>query len=432
MKKLEYIYSLLIDNHNLCTDSRLVKKGDIFFALKGESFNGNKFALNALEKGAELAIVDDPKLGHSAKIVVVDDVLGFFQKLAAHHRSLLKIPIIGLTGTNGKTTTKELIACALGSKFRTFATQGNLNNHIGVPISVLSIKHDTEIAIIEMGANHIGEIEQLCTIANPTYGLITNIGKAHLEGFGSPEGVKRAKSELYNHLRNTRGKVFIDSNNEMLINLAMDCQLTDSLIRYGRDEYFVQNISLTDGKLKFSFSMDREKTYSITTQLTGEYNIENVLAAICIGNYFGVSIESAIESIEQYSPSNSRSQLVNTDKNIIILDAYNANPSSMELALVNFSSIPHQYPKVAIIGEMLELGEYSEIEHYNIAKLATNLGFEQIFFIGNHFKGMQTNGRWFSTSLECLNYLNSNHLTEKFILIKGSRGVTMENVLDAL
>jgi UDP-N-acetylmuramoyl-tripeptide--D-alanyl-D-alanine ligase len=432
MDIVEKIYSLYVKGHRICTDSRSIDKGDIFFALKGETFNGNRFAVQAIERGAEIALVDDPFLKEYPKVIFVPDVLEFLQALASYHRSKLNIPIIALTGSNGKTTTKELITCVLKDKFKTFSTQGNLNNHIGVPLTILSVPVNAEMAVVELGANHEGEISKLCEIVKPTHGLITNIGKAHLEGFGSIDGVKRAKSELYNFLFKSDGKVFIDTNNKELNEIIIKFPFKNNVIPYGRDLYHVNRIASKKGKLSFNFSVSSGITFSIKTQFAGEYNIENILAAFCVSNYFNVDNKKAIQCIESYIPSNNRSQIINTKSNTLIIDAYNANPSSMEFALHNFSNTQHRYPKVAILGEMLELGKYTESEHNRIAEMATRLGFELLVFVGNGFKQTQHNHLWFSTSKKCLKYFESNPLTKKFILIKGSRGVKMDIIADYL
>jgi UDP-N-acetylmuramoyl-tripeptide--D-alanyl-D-alanine ligase len=432
MDNIEKIYSLFRKNHRICTDSRLIDKGDIFFALKGETFNGNRFAVQAIERGAEVAIVDDPYLKENPKITYVPDVLEFLQALASYHRSKLSIPFIALTGSNGKTTTKELITCVLKSKFKTYSTQGNLNNHIGVPLTILSVPINAEMAVIEMGANHEGEISKLCEIAKPTHGLITNIGKAHLEGFGSIDGVKRAKSELYNFLLKIDGSVFIDTNNKILNEIIIKFGFKNNVIPYGRELHHVDSIASKNGKLAFNFTISNGISFRIKTQLAGEYNIENILAALCVGNHFDIDIKKAIRSIEKYAPSNNRSQIIKTNSNTLLIDAYNANPSSMESALHNFSTTTHKYPKVVILGEMLELGKYSESEHNRIAEMATRLGFEKIIFVGNGFKQTQLNHLWFSTSKMCLKHIKSNPLSKKFILIKGSRGVNMDIIADSL
>ena len=432
MNPIEIIYPLIENKHTISTDSRLVKEGDLFFALKGGNFDGNKFALNAIEKGAFMAIVDDPSIVSSAKILLVENVLQFLQELASYHRSKLGIPIIALTGSNGKTTTKELTARVLSGKYKTYATQGNLNNHIGVPLTILSIPLDAAMAVVEMGANHEGEIGMLCQIARPTHGIITNIGKAHLEGFGSFEGVKRAKGELFSFLSRNGGSVFYDIDNNVLTELLSSFPLGNRSISYGRSISRVAGITSKNGRLTFNLSFPDSNAIEVNTQLAGEYNIENILAALCIGIHFGVDREKAIHSIESYVPSNSRSQIVITKTNTLLVDAYNANPSSMKSALENFSQIPHALTKVAILGEMLELGKYSEEEHGRITAMAEQMGFEQLIFIGEKFMANQTNHLWFIAANDFLKYLKGNPLINRFIFIKGSRGVKLDTIVDSL
>lgn len=429
MNQLEFIYNLILKGHKICTDSRTVDKGSLFLALKGESFDGNEFAESALEKGAIVAVVENHKLPWNDSTIVVPNTLNFLQDLARHHRTNLEIPIIGLTGSNGKTTTKELLAQVLQKRFNTFFTQGNLNNHIGVPLSILSINQSHEIGIIEMGANHIGEIANLCTISQPTHGLITNIGKAHLEGFGSLEGVKTAKSELYQYLARTNGIAFVNASNQVLIDLLEKHNLNNK-VDYGFDEFKVLDTDDSKKTLSFTFNA-HNRTYHINSQLVGGYNVENILAALCVGDYFGTSIEVGIDAIEDYTPTNSRSQLFTTAKNEIILDAYNANPSSMELAISNFSLLASSNPKMVILGEMLEMGDYTNEEHKRIAHLAIS-SFNELIFIGEGFKGLTGIMPWFASVNECAEVLAKNPIEQKTILLKGSRGVKLEKLLNNL
>lgn len=428
-KNLEQVYNLYTNGHSICTDSRRVSSGSIFFALKGESFDGNKFAPDALNAGAKLVIVDDPEQTNQSKTILVPNVLEFLQDVATYHRSKLEIPVVGLTGSNGKTTTKELINWVLSSQFKTFATKGNLNNHIGVPLSVLSIDSQVQIAIIEMGANHIGEIAKLCSISQPTHGLITNIGKAHLEGFGSLEGVKQAKSELYRYLSGQKGELFINSNNEILNGLASQCEFSH-IHSYGSDNYIVSNSSTSDAYLCFDLEISGKK-FKVNTQLVGQYNVENILAAICVGHRFGIEPTQAIKAIESYSPANNRSQIWQTDRNKVILDAYNANPTSMEQAIQNFNAMPSENPKVAILGDMLELGSYAAKEHQRIAQLALEV-VDKVFFVGQNFKQSCRGGLWFANHQELSEYLKANPLNGKTILIKGSRGIKLDEIVKQL
>lgn len=426
---LEHVYTLFQSGHKICTDSRFLNRTDIFFALKGESFDGNNFVLQAIEKGAEIAIADNPKLLGNQKVVVVPCVLEFLQNLAKTHRNKLNIPIIGLTGSNGKTTTKELINKVLTSKYKTFATQGNLNNHIGVPLSILSIKKDTEIAIIEMGANHLGEIELLCSIAQPTHGLITNIGKAHLEGFGSFDGVVKAKSELYKYLMENNGTVFINSKNPILTELATKFSFSH-MVKYNPKLFKLKFVDTGSSFLSFVLENDGEKL-KLNSLLVGNYNVENILAAMSVGAHFGISIKDAVKAIVSYQPSNNRSQIVNTPNNTVILDAYNANPSSMEQAITNFANLKCDQPKMAILGDMLELGNYTNEEHKQMALLAKSL-IENVTFIGKHFEGEAKGAMWFANQAECGHYFNSSPLKGYSILLKGSRGMHLDKLMPFL
>lgn len=426
---LEYVYSLFEKGHKICTDSRFLNKSDIFFALKGETFDGNTFVMQAVENGAEIAIADDPKLIGKERTIVVPCVLEFLQTLAKKHRGKLNIPVIGLTGSNGKTTTKELINKVLANKYKTFATQGNLNNHIGVPLSILSIKKETEIAIIEMGANHLGEVELLCSISQPTHGLITNIGKAHLEGFGSFSGVVKAKSELYRHLAENDGTVFINTNNPLLVDLSTRFNIPH-VVKYNPELFMLESVSTTNTYLSLTFEIQGEKI-ELNSQLVGEYNAENILAAMSVGTHFGVSPKQAIDAIASYKPNNSRSQIVKTANNTVILDAYNANPSSMEQALTNFANLTTNLPKIAILGDMLELGNYSNEEHRKIAQLAKSL-VGTVVFIGKHFEAEAYESLWFATQTECANYLTKCSLKGYSILLKGSRGIHLDKLMPLL
>ncbi|MDX9845607.1 MAG: UDP-N-acetylmuramoyl-tripeptide--D-alanyl-D-alanine ligase [Tenuifilaceae bacterium] len=429
MNAIEKVYSTFQKHRSICTDSRTVEPGAIFFALRGENFDGNRFIEVALEKGASLAITDSVELKDKHNTVFVPNTLTFLQDLARYHRAKLSIPIIGLTGSNGKTTTKELINQVLSSKFRTVATRGNLNNHIGVPLTVISILPDTEIAIVEMGANHIGEIALLCSIAQPTHGLITNIGKAHLEGFGSFEGVKRGKSELYEFLARNSGSGFINGENPILHELA-DAHGLTNLVYYGVNQFNLRQVNSGSSFLSFNLSF-KGKEYGISTKLVGSYNIENILAAIIIGHVFGVEVSDCISAIEGYVPTNNRSQIFKSQNNTIILDAYNANPSSMELALRNFSDMETDLPKMVILGEMLELGEFSDSEHERIARLALD-SFENIVLVGKNFAPMSSHAAWFPSQHELSVHLKESPIAGHTILMKGSRGVRLDEVVKFL
>lgn len=431
MDILERVYSVYCKSYRVTTDSRKVTKGDVFIALKGENVDGNSFALQAISGGAAFAVVDNPNLKGVDGCLYTNDSLSFLQALARYHREKLSIPVIGLTGSNGKTTTKELIRQVLASKYRVYATQGNLNNHIGVPLTILSITPDIEIAVVEMGANHIGEIELLCSIAKPNYGLITNIGKAHIGGFGGFEGVVKAKSELYGFLSLSGGTVFVNSENQILAEKLAGFNLMARSIDYSPKVYGARIIPGREPFLTVSLSFAKGNVI-INSSITGAYNLENILAACGIGAYFGIEPDAVKLSIEEYTPSNSRSQVIDTNFNRVVLDAYNANPSSMEVALTSFGSIPSEKAKVVMLGEMLELGEYADDEHARIAQLALGFGFETVIFVGSLFPKNIPGTKWFSTSKDCAAHFASNQLKNKLILVKGSRGTKMEEVMGVL
>ena len=382
MSRIEKLYKWFTQYPVISTDSRDIKPDSLFFALKGESFDGNKYATAALEKGAVLAVVDDPAVAIDNHYFLVDDVLTTLQDLARYHRAQFTCPVIGVTGTNGKTTTKELINAVLQSHYRTHATKGNLNNHIGVPLTLLSARvSEVDILIIEMGANHQGEIAFLCSIANPTCGLITNVGKAHLEGFGGEEGVIKGKTELYRHLKTVNGKAFVCTRQPILSELSADLdQLT-----YGESDgaNYTGAIVSSDPFLIVNWNVDQTEQI-IHTHLVGGYNIDNVMAAICVGSSFNVPVSKIVEALESYIPSNNRSQVMQTAQNRLFLDAYNANPSSMAAALNNFALLD-AYPKTVIIGDMFELGDESKDEHQQIVILLLKLNFKDVMLIGPRF-----------------------------------------------
>lgn len=432
MTTLDKIYKQFLEYPEVSTDSRSITPNSIFFALKGENFDGNKFAINAVESGARFALVDNADIRH-AKCIYVKDVLHTLQQLATIHRDALGVKILAITGSNGKTTTKELIYSVLAKRMRVKATQGNLNNHIGVPLTLLSITPETEMAIIEMGANHPGEIALLSGIAKPNYGLITNIGRAHLGGFGSYEGVVKTKGELYEYLAINDGSVFYNPNNKILTDLIEKYNLSSKSIPYGLNEFKYQIVN--ESSIPFLNVIINNTTkgeaYSINTNLVGQYNLENVISAVTIGEYFGIPTRDIREAIETYTPSNSRSQYLKTSANTIILDAYNANPTSMEASLNNFANIRGE-SKIAIIGEMLELGDYSKAEHKRIVELANSLNFVTVLFVGKGFENMAPKNNYFATSDDCSAYLKSNPIVNATILVKGSRGVKLEKVLNVL
>lgn len=413
---IKEIYQLYKEDYLVDTDTRNIRKDTIFFALKGDNFNGNTFAEEALKNGAKYAIIDEKEYQTNKNIIVVDNVLKSLQDLAKYHRNQLTIPIIGLTGSNGKTTTKELINAVLSQKYITTATKGNLNNHIGVPLSLLSITPKTEIGIIEMGANHQKEIAFLSDIAQPDYGYITNFGKAHLEGFGGIKGVIKGKSELYDYLIRENKTAFINPKDTIQIEKTKDCKSLPILdeIRFLETNPFV----------KLSFNSD-----VIQSNLIGEYNFTNIAIAVTIGAYFNVESSKIKKGIEAYFPKNNRSQIIKTDKNHIILDAYNANPSSMKVAIENFSKLKST-SKTIILGDMFELGEESNFEHQEIVNVTDALFFDTIFYVGEHFFKTATKHYQFKNFEDLKIFINKKPLENQSILIKGSRGMKLERLLD--
>ena len=427
---IENLYKLFCQHPVICTDSRNIKPDSIFFALKGENFNGNEFAESALKEGAEYAVIDEENFNKSNRFILVENVLETLQKLAVYHRGKINLPVIGITGTNGKTTTKELMAAVLKKKFKVVATSGNFNNHIGVPLTVLGISKDTEIAIIEMGANHIGEISALCNISKPGFGIITNIGKAHLVGFGSIEAIIKAKAELYKFISNNEGLVFVNNDNNTLKQLSKYLQK----VTYGTSENSNcrTKIISSDPFVEILWNSGFGDV-SIKSNLVGKYNFENILAAICVGDYFNVKIENIAQAIEEYIPQNNRSQFINTKKNKIFLDAYNANPSSMEAAIRNFAELDFKN-KILIIGDMLELGDESLSEHRNILELIRELGFDNVFLIGAEFYEANKNSghKIFPKTEDAMQWFEANRLENATIFIKGSRGIKLEPLIKVL
>jgi len=427
MTNINQLYQKFLECGAVCTDTRQIVKGSIFFALKGLTFNANAFAEEALQKGAAYAVVDEPAFVKGENYFLVNDGLQSLQELATYHRSQLKIPVIGLTGSNGKTTSKELLNTVLKTKFKTFATKGNLNNHIGVPLSILSIDSSIEIAVIEMGANHVGEITDLCKIANPTHGFITNIGRAHTGMFGGFENVIRAKSELYQHLIATNGQVFINSQNPILKNMAK--RFHSPLFYPAKEDYCYAEFISADPFLKFK----NENGDEVQTQIVGAYNFENIAAALCIGKYFDIDTTIASKAIAEYKPENMRSQVLNKQTNTIILDAYNANPSSMKAAIENIASMQAQ-KKVLILGDMFELEE-PEAEHCAIGQLIKEKNIDQVFLVGKNFKSALTEipqANYFETKQELIEALKKNKIYNATILVKASRGIGLETVVDYL
>mgnify|MGYP006161343423 CR=1 FL=1 len=416
---IKNLYLIFKQHPSICTDSRKITKGAIFFALKGENFNGNKFALKAIQDGCSYAIIDEKDYDTHQNTILVDDALATLQKLATYHRAQLNIPVIGITGTNGKTTSKELIKEVLNSQLKTYATKGNLNNHIGVPLSILEINKQHEIAIIEMGANHEGEIAFLCDLAQPTFGVITNIGKAHLEGFGNFKGVIKAKSELYNYIQKNVGTLFVNSEADLLIELANNI----SKVTYGKNGDYTGAISESAPFISVVFQDEK-----IQSKLIGDYQFYNIMLAICIGNYFNISLNNIKKAVEEYSPTNNRSQIVKTNSNTLILDAYNANPSSMSAMLYSFAEQTYEN-KICILGDMLELGEHSRKEHLKIISLCQKLHLD-VIFIGEEFAKLNYNA--YSTTDKFSLYLENNPIENTTILLKGSRGIALEKLVELL
>ena len=427
MNPIETIYQHYQKTYKISTDSRKIEQDAVFFALKGENFDANDFALQVAEQGtASLVVADRKDLPKHERILVVDDTLKTLQNLAAYHRQQMKATVLSITGTNGKTTTKELISAVLAKKYNIIHTMGNLNNHIGVPLTLLSIKPETEIAVVEMGANHPGEIDFLCRIADPDYGLITNIGKAHLEGFGSFEGVIKTKTELYRHIKAHGKAVFVNQGNPLLWEQSEGIES----ISYGR--HCAADTPVAPAKCDPYLGVFWKKCL-IQTHLVGSYNFENVAAAIGVGHYFKVDENDIIEALEQYTPTNSRSQVIETEKNRILMDAYNANPTSMRAALINFANIREEQ-HLLILGDMRELGSASEEEHRNILALMKELGFKEAFLVGQNFCTYNDNPNWktFAKVEDLCQYIESHPIEGKHILVKGSRGIQLEKVLPLL
>ena len=428
---IEEIYKLFKKHPKISTDSRHIEQGALFFALKGGNFNGNTYAEAALKDGAAYSVIDEIAFQKNDRFIMVEDVLSTLQELSRYHRLQLEIPIIAITGTNGKTTTKELITAVLSKKFRVSATKGNLNNHIGVPLTLLSMDSSTQFGIVEMGANHPGEIAALCNMALPDYGLITNVGKAHLEGFGSFDGVKKTKAELYNFIGKRGGKIFRNTVNPNLTEMAAETETIGyktSSEGFGIEGEVVNSSPMLVFKAKFP-----KGWLYIKTHLAGGYNLENAMAAVCIGNHFGVSPLEICNALENYFPTNNRSQFITTAANRILMDAYNANPTSMEAALENFRTFDAPL-KGVILGDMFELGESSHEEHQKIADKLALMNLSMILLSGTEFSRCQvaSNIFTFETNQLLISYLESIKPTGYLFLVKGSRGMKLENVAERL
>jgi len=430
MTSPDTLYTLFLQNPLISTDTRKIQPQSIFFALKGANFNGNQFAKEALGKGALYAVIDEKDYQLDERYILVEDVLAALQALARKYRDSFKIPFIAVGGSNGKTTTKELIYKVLSKKYKTFATQGNLNNHIGVPLTLLSIPKDTEMAVIELGANHIGETAELCQIANPDYGIITNIGLDHLEGFGNLEGVAQANSELYYHLLKNNGKIFLNTNEEHLVRMANRFPKEQILTYPNTDNYFSATLLPSEFYLKYQ----TEGSQTTDTQLIGKYNFANIATALCMGKYFEVPSQLANQAIAEYTPSNNRSQLLQKGSNTVILDAYNANPSSMKEAIDNLDAITNPH-KVVMLGQMNEMGTYSQQEHENLGKLLASKNIQTVVLYGEEMKyalSYLPKAYYFTDKFSLHNWIQDTKLENSLILIKGSRGAKMETVLDFL
>lgn len=415
------LYELFEKHSSISTDSRSVQPGDLFFALSGERFNGNQFAMQALEKGAAYAVVNEC-VADDARLILVDNVLQTLQQLAKYHREQFDIPVIAITGTNGKTTTKELLHAVLSSHYNTYTTVGNLNNHIGIPLTLLRIKKDAQMAIVEMGANHQREIAGYCLYTEPTHGLITNCGKAHLEGFGSLEGVKIAKGELYDYLRANDRTVFVNTQLDYLVKMSEGIR---NRVLYNGEDSKIKGQAM---KGTATLQVRINENEIIHTQLAGDYNFHNVMTAVAVGDYFNVPLNKIITAIEQYQPQNARSQWMDWNGNKVLLDAYNANPSSMRAAIDNFASLDVG-EKILALGAMKEMGKDSDAEHEALIQHISQFRWKEVLFVGEEFKNVPSTFHHFKTSAEAHLWLKAQSLHNTNILVKGSRGSQMEKIL---
>ena len=431
--EIKELYNLYLQHPSVQTDTRKIAKGDLFFALKGDKFNGNHFSKQALDAGAAYAIVDEEVNLTDERIISTGDVLSTLQQLANYHREQFKtlptgrqVPFIAITGSNGKTTTKELVHAVLSSSYKTFTTEGNLNNHIGIPLTILKIKNEAEMAVIEMGANHQKEIAGYCLYAQPTHGLITNIGKAHLEGFGGIEGVKKGKGELFDFIKENNGTAFVNNDDSFIREKSEGINNT---ISYGTKEGSVTGRSFSSTSFLTVEITKGSGLGIIRTQLVGEYNLPNVLAAVTIGKHFNVPDEKIKAAIENYSPSNSRSQLIKKGTNTIILDAYNANPASMKAAIENFARMEGAN-KILLLGSMMELGEDSKKEHADLVTLINKYEWKKVVLVGNNFKDLDHSYLQFDNAAEAGEWVKQQHPEHSQILVKGSRSMQMEKVIE--
>ena len=424
---IEQLYEKYIScEYSVSTDTRNIKENSLFFALKGHNFDGNKFAKEAIEKGAKYAVIDNKSFFIDGKTILVENVLRSLQLLANHHRKQFDIPIIGITGSNGKTTSKELIGCVLETTFKTLYTKGNLNNHIGVPLTLLSLRKEHEIAIIEMGANGLGEIKELCSIAEPSHGIITNIGMAHIEGFRSFDGVKKTKKELYDFIALKKGTIFYNADDDVLNSILPN---GIELISFGKKNKNISgNIVESSPFIGFSWKSSVYQSSTIKTQLIGEYNFYNFLLAICIASHFKVDEEKINHSLSSYQPTNNRSQVQKTNTNTVIMDCYNANPSSVLAALKSFNLVEKE-SKIAILGDMLELGKISSTEHQKIYNFLQNNGINFIT-VGKEFKKLQHPHQNFENVELLIHFLKNKPIENAYVLLKGSRGIQLEKLIE--
>ncbi|MFA6262452.1 MAG: UDP-N-acetylmuramoyl-tripeptide--D-alanyl-D-alanine ligase [Bacteroidia bacterium] len=431
MPRLKLLHTLFLHHPLICTDTRKVQKGCIFFALKGPNFNGNSFAQQALNEGASFAVIDEAEFLNDDRCLLVDNVLKRLQELARYHRQQMKIPVIAIVGSNGKTTTKELLTSVLTQKYKVWSTPGNLNNHIGVPLTLLQLKPEHEVAIIEMGANHVGENAELCEIAQPTLGIITNNGMDHLEGFGSLEGVIQSNRELYDYLLQHNGHAFVNANDEALVQMATNLKHKTTYAGNCDEQKTSADIEGVADQVRpeIKFHLAQEEL-NIHSHLSGDYNFDNIMAAVSIGLHLGLTSGQIKAGIENYIPENNRSQVIKTNSNTLFMDAYNANPSSMEAALRNFAAMP--FPKkIAVLGDMFELGEYASGEHKRMIGLANQLGLEKVVFVGEEFaKQANPDDIAFRTTNEALAYFKQNPLMDATVFLKGSRGMKLEQLAE--
>lgn len=435
MSAIEKLYEIYLRHPKVVTDSRKVEPACLFFALKGERFNGNKFAAQAIENGAAYAVIDEAECQLDERYLLVEDVLTALQELATHHRRQFSIPVLAITGSNGKTTTKELINAVLSSAYPTYCTQGNFNNHIGVPLTLLSMPFNTQIAIIEMGANHIGEIGFLCKITEPTHGLITNVGKAHLEGFGSEEGVRQGKGELYRYLAKCDGVAFVNLDEPHLPDMAKDVErkifYKKSKAPNSDRQPFEVELAAETPFLRVRFGSDEGEPMVIQTHLIGLYNFNNLMTATVVGTYFKVPGERIRKAIEAYVPANNRSQLMTINSNTFVLDAYNANPTSMKNALHSFSKIDADR-KVVVLGAMRELGDYSDAEHQKVLELASSFRFDEIVLVGSEFEKAASHAdvHFFQNTETAVEWFQSQSFIDTHFLLKGSRSIGLERLIE--